>query len=107
MNDVRRKQGDTYPILATIRGPRGRVFDLTGAVEPQLNISTTSDGSALVVLKGSVEDAAKGQVTFPVTQLAADLVAGSYYAEIQFAHQGGLYTTETFPYAVEKRITTP
>lgn len=106
--NIRRKQGDTYPIEATILDSSGSAYDLTGVTEVKLGVDqrdalVVSDTPDLVVT-GSVTDAVNGLVEFPLSAPDAALAVGTYNAEIQMLDGAFIITTESFKYEVVGQI---
>lgn len=112
--NIKRKQGDTYPIQAFIKDTDDAgaeiAYDLTGVTDIKLGVYTKSsvpdDQTAIDLLStGSVQDAATGEAQFPVTvEQANGLTPRTYQAEIQFIQSGSIITTDTFEFVVEGQI---
>lgn len=110
VTEINRKRGDTYPITVNVLKDDGTAFDLTGATNLLLGISSNkandSPGTADVILTGSLSDAPNGVADFAVDANAAGLAIGSYFAEVQFTQGGYIRTTSTFKYKVLGQIIT-
>lgn len=108
-NNIRRKQGDTYPIEVQILEADGKTaYDLTSVSEIKLGVDendtlAVSDTPALV-LTGAVTDAATGTAEFTVTVGDAALAVARYNAEIQMIDGTYIITTDTFDYEVVGQI---
>lgn len=107
--NIRRKQGDTYKIEATILDSDGSAYDLSNVQTMVLGIdlrsSVPESDSATIELSGSVVSAVDGTMEFDVSAEAAALTPSSYNAEIQMTETGGIIiTTDTFKYTVLGQI---
>lgn len=108
--NIERKQGDTYPVVATIQDADGNAFDLTGATAITLGIdadsANTSPDDATYTSTGTIVSATDGTVSFPVASPLADAAVANYYAEIQFTQGGYVRSTKTFRYNLVGQIVT-
>lgn len=110
VSNIERKRGDTYPITVNILQDDGTAYDLTSTTQILLGVSSNktndSPGDADVISVGTVDDAANGVASFPVSATMAALAVGKYYAEVQFTQSGYIRTTNTFDYRVTGQIIT-
>lgn len=106
VRDIKRKQGDTYPVEATILDSDGTAYDLTGASSVQFGVATAEGEPPTFVVTGAVTDAVAGKAEFAIGAGEAATAVGKYRAEIQIVAAGFIITTETFGYEVVGQIVT-
>lgn len=108
-NNVRRKQGDTYPIEVQIFNSDGQTaYSLAGVTEVKMGVAESSallvTDTPELVLVGAVTDSATGMVEFSLTPTDAAIPVGVYNAEIQMIDGAYIITTDTFKYEVAGQI---
>ena len=102
--NIRRKEGDTYPILAEIKDG-ATIMDLSGATAIQLGISASRSGGTVTVIDGALDsDGTDGMLKFDDQAKLGAIAAGKHFAEITFQRGGYIYTTPTFSCEIEEQI---
>jgi hypothetical protein len=110
--DFRRRRGDTKPhrVVISLKST-GLPTDITGysflwVVKPTKDPIDTDNTEALLVMTGTIVDAANGVVDFaPDDVAAADITPGKYYFDMQVTDNAGVIGTEMKgKYTIEQDI---